>query len=326
MAQWSERYLRGVLNSAVAGVHSAAAGERNAQLFRESCGLGELVGAGALGEADVEQVLLDAALSAGLEQREARSTIRSGVKRGKQNPRQPKDPAQAAGPTFRPKIPATENRARPANPPPRGALETVLNSTVWTSEDDGVSAWLKSRGIDPEAVDSRGLARALPPKPGPLPDWCAYWPKAGYRLIIPLWTAGSDFNLSSIRARRVSPGDGPKAVSPTGYQVTGHVFADEFGKFLLRGDTEKLGDSPPQVVVTEGGADFLTWSTAKRTEGPVRAVLGLFSGSWCEDIAKRIPDGSQVVIRTHQDKAGHKYAKQVNESLSGRCSVLRSQP
>ncbi len=332
MSQWSEAYLQAAIDSACRAVLDADAGRRMA-LFGQACGTGSLVAAGALDRDRVFEILLEAGLAAGLEPKRARHAIIEGFKVGGKTPRKPPLQVVRGGRSragnrsgFRPTAPPTPSGSPtppPANSPPRAEIRALFDATTWTSDDDDVAGFLRSRGIDPAAVDASGLARALPADPGNLPSWCAWWPRMGFRLMIPLWTGDDGYNLSSVRARRVVPGDGPKAVSPTGYEVRRHMFADERGKFLLRGATEQMGNSLPQVVVTEGGMDFLTWSTQAATEGRCRAVLGLFSGSWCEDIAKRVPDGSQVIVRTHHDKAGIKYAAQVNKSLAHRCEVFR---
>jgi hypothetical protein len=53
------------------------------------------------------------------------------------------------------------------------------------------------------------------------------------------------------------------------------------------------------------------------------AVLGIVNGSWTEEIAARIPDGTRVVVRTHSDGAGDDYAAKIVHSLSARCSLSR---
>jgi hypothetical protein len=55
----------------------------------------------------------------------------------------------------------------------------------------------------------------------------------------------------------------------------------------------------------------------------VDPVIGIGSGSWNEGFAARIPYGSEVVIRTHRDRAGDGYALKVLESVRNRAQVYR---
>lgn len=66
----------------------ANVGERNVTVNTAACKIGSLVGAGLLPEWEAAQALLDAAVAAGLPQREANATIASGLAKGKQHPRQ----------------------------------------------------------------------------------------------------------------------------------------------------------------------------------------------------------------------------------------------
>ena len=319
-----ERYVQRAIESASSNVQSAEHGDRNASLFREACSLGELVGAGVLPESSALEVLLEAAEALGLPRREASSSIRSGIKRGLQNPRDLPREAETVR-AFKLEKPPTKAPPREgANPPPRGPLESVLMMTVRTGEDGEVASYLRSRGLDPSRIDRLGLARALPRTASALPSWCSYWPRTGHRLLLPLFAPGSR-KAVSFKARRVVDGDGPKSVSPTGFPVSGLLFADANGRALLGGQRPASGQAP-QVVVTEGGMDFLVWGSVEAAQGAPRAVLGVFGGSWTEAAAQAIPDGSQVIIRTHHDAPGNKYAQQIQTSLHNRCEVLRSKP
>lgn len=71
-----------------ARVSSAAAGTRNDTINTAAFSLGTLVGAGVLSDSQAESALLSAALSCGLTEGEALSTIQSGMDAGKKEPRQ----------------------------------------------------------------------------------------------------------------------------------------------------------------------------------------------------------------------------------------------
>jgi hypothetical protein len=80
---WARSALAGEANS----VSSAPEGTRNHALNRAAFCLGQIVGAGALDSATVEAALLQSALNAGLGEREALRTLRSGLDAGAAHPR-----------------------------------------------------------------------------------------------------------------------------------------------------------------------------------------------------------------------------------------------
>jgi hypothetical protein len=74
-------YVAAAIEGEARDVAEAPRGQRNNRLFRAACRLGEFVSAGMLSEASVTAVLVAAAADAGLGEREARATIRSGIGR-----------------------------------------------------------------------------------------------------------------------------------------------------------------------------------------------------------------------------------------------------
>lgn len=72
------------------------------------------------------------------------------------------------------------------------------------------------------------------------------------------------------------------------------------------------------VLIAEGVPDFLTWAT----HSEAYAVFGVIAGSWMSAFAECIPSDVRVLIRTHDDDAGHKYAQQIGETLRDRCQVF----
>lgn len=212
---------------------------------------------------------------------------------------------------------------RPVVPPPPAEPERdyLDPREVWAfwrtcgevTDDTECSGLLVRRGIDPVLVAERALARAL--APDELPRWARYrgwdWNETGHRLVTRVWGPWGD--LLGVRAMQVrADADGPKRLPPAGHRAAGLVLASAAGWRLLRHGAAR------RLVVTEGEPDTLSWSTM--TED---AVLGVLSGSWTDDFAARIPDGCRVVIRTHNDAAGDRYAEQVARSLAGRDVSLR---
>jgi hypothetical protein len=82
-----DAYGRAALEQEIGRLVMAPEGQRNDQLNRSAHALGQLVGARVLDIGTVVTALEDAALRAGLEFQEIRSTIHSGLKAGLNNPR-----------------------------------------------------------------------------------------------------------------------------------------------------------------------------------------------------------------------------------------------
>lgn len=183
-----------------------------------------------------------------------------------------------------------------------------------------VSAHLESRGLDPARLAELDAARALR-EGANLPRWACYrgdaevarpWFETGHRLLLP--TFDPTGKMTSVRAGRVIDGDSPKRLPPSGHRQSGLVLANKAARAMLGHGA--IGD----LLIVEGEPDFLTWCAA-----PV-AVIGIGSGSWSRDFANRIPAGTYVVIRTHQDRAGDAYATEVGRTLVRRCTLLRPAP
>ena len=89
-ARPAERWANNALEKELANARSAAAGSRNDTLNVAAFNLGQIVGGGHLERSLVEDGLLNAALSAGLDEHEGKATIRSGIEDGIKEPRDPK--------------------------------------------------------------------------------------------------------------------------------------------------------------------------------------------------------------------------------------------
>lgn len=192
---------------------------------------------------------------------------------------------------------------------PTADLVELLSDAGPVRRDREVSAMLRGRSIDPETVDALSLGRAIWSRK--LPKWASHtqapWTKSGHRLIIPQWDHMGA--LRGVRAWRVIPGDTPKRLPPGGARGTGLVTANRIAVAMLRG-----GYVPRALWITEGEPDTLTAAT-RWAKGD--AVIGIGSGSWSPEFAARIPDGMPVVICTHGDRAGDKYADYIKETMVG---------
>lgn len=222
--------------------------------------------------------------------------------RGKDGPRAPRQPLP------------TPEREPERDYPDQNAVAGLWGAAIGVLEDADAWECLRSRGLDPELVAQLDLARAVP-HGVELPRWARYqgrsWLETDHRMLVAMFDhAGA---MRSVRAWRVVDGDGPKRLPPGGCRATGLVMANWLARMMLGGFA-----SPLVLVVVEGEPDFVSWAT--RSE---HAVVGLISGSWNEDFARRVPRGTEVILRTHADDAGDRYAEGVIKTLGHRCPVRR---
>ena len=203
--------------------------------------------------------------------------------------------------------------------PPIAEVERLWSEAGPVDADADVAAYLDGRAIPARDVASRDVLRAL--RPGQtLPRWARYrgdqpaartWLESGHRLVVRVWDA--DGELRSVRAWRIGDDPTPKRLPPAGYRAGGLVLASATAVEMLRGAW-----GPCRIVITEGEPDWSLWCT--RISEP---VIGVLSGSWSSELAARIPFGSEVLVRTHTDPAGEKYARQVIDSLRGLSTLRR---
>ena len=126
--------------------------------------------------------------------------------------------------------------------------------------------------------------------------------------------------MRSVNARAVRPSP-RKSVAPSGFNRKGLVMANGLARVVLERGALPEGAEPLRVVVAEGEPDYLSWVA----QGTGEAVLGVFGDSWSAEIAARIPDGAELVVRTHEDAndAGTRYAQKVLDSLLERIAGRR---
>lgn len=224
--------------------------------------------------------------------------------------------------------PAAEGRPLPEPPtaqpekvyPPKVQVLVLWNDAGFTNEDPEASRVLVERMIDPDVVTVRDLARVIRVDQV-LPRWARYrggaeesnsWLDTGHRLLLPVYD--SEGIQQSVRAWRIRSGDTPKRLPPSGHKANGLVLANHLAVGILQGNRE-----PQRIIISEGESDYLTWAARASV-----AVIGIYSGSWSAELAKRIPLGSDVIVRTDLDEAGERYAKQIISTLMGRCELRRT--
>jgi hypothetical protein len=219
-------------------------------------------------------------------------------------------------PAAPPRAPKVDEEERTY--PPGDELATLWDAGIAPEDDEEASAMLAARGLDAGRVEGTGCARVIR-KDAPLPRWARRqgrsWTATGHRLILPVFDVLGV--MRSVRAWRVVEDDSPKRLPPGGHKAAGLVLACEIAQAMLRGTY-----APPRVLILEGEPDFLTWAS-RPSSGGVTAMLGVVSGAWTEEIAARVPSGARVIVRTHHDKPGNKYAEEINVTLRERCKVLR---
>ncbi len=222
---------------------------------------------------------------------------------------------------YQSKNPKFQNKTKARNSFQAEESIELWNAAGYVSDCKACSEWLKSRELDPQAVDDFDLARAIPTR---LPFWTSFkgkpWHDQGYRLILPL--RGESGQIKNIHARQVFPSNNlPKSVSPAGSTIAGLVFMNSTALWMLDEPNEIV-----EVVINEGIPDYLTrgifYSDA---DEHAPAIIGILSGSWGKQIAQVIPDRAQVYIETDTDKTGNKYAKKIASTLIGRCTVMRNE-
>jgi hypothetical protein len=101
-------YAKAALEKEANHVRTASEGERNNTLNKAAFSIGQLVGGGELERSEAERILVEAAVAAGLGEREARATCCSGLEAGLKEPRtapaRDRQPGGAGTATLRPGV------------------------------------------------------------------------------------------------------------------------------------------------------------------------------------------------------------------------------
>lgn len=204
-----------------------------------------------------------------------------------------------------PPMPAPEPTREHPDP---AEVADLWSSCLTISAEGECGVLLARRGLSP----GRELARAARDTPQP---WARFqgqtWASAGYRLILPLYDPNGA--MASVRAWRVTEGDGPKRLPPAGRLSAGLCLASP-NALRMSGVVS--------LLVAEGEPDYLT--LCQRYPGV--PVIGVLSGAWTQAWADSVPFGSEVTLHTHHDDAGDRYAAQITATLKGRAIVRRSEP
>lgn len=319
------RYVDATLEGVVAD-YASLGGGRNAGLRDAAIRLGVLVGRGLLDEGTVSRRLLEAARANGYAakdgEREVGAVVRRSLRFGADEGTVPDEleailrdaavergqlaaGARSSAPLTAPSIPAHPDPGEhnPRLPPPVEEARRLWETSSSVADDPQASAYLRSRGIDPNAVAEANLARVAT---GELPPWARGW--AG-RILVPLYDARGV--LRSLLARDATGEAERKSLAPTGYSRKELVMA--CGR--TRGVLQK--PVPARLVVLEGEIDFLVAAT-QRSDADESGAMGITAGAWSPALAQRIADGSELVIAVDSDEAGEKYAGLILDSMKAR--------
>lgn len=331
-----ERYVTRCLDGGRDEVSAAGQGGRDGRLLQAAINLGAAAALGLVRE-DTEVSALEAAgRAAGQNLARVRTTISSGLRRGRAKgraalppqlqelleerdraglgaPRPPRGVTAAPAPEPLPDTP----------PPPEADVAALWGRAGSVYDDPPLAAELRARGLDPAAIADADLARALPS--GPLPRWAwgpgGSWCASGRRLIVALHDAlGGMRSLHARTLRQGLPKDFAKGLSPSGYGLAGLVLACPMGRALLAAGPSA---SPPgwdgEAWWAEGVPDFLTLATYHSDAAPAApAVFGYLQGSRPEACVARVPLAACALIFAHDDKTGRKLAGDLAAALAPR--------
>ena len=197
-----------------------------------------------------------------------------------------------------------ETHARPPEYPTRDA-RALWGRCGPVTRDDEVADYLRSRGIDPSAVEALDLARALPVDDAGRWGWIRLgdgpaqrWAETGHRLIVPM--RDLDGGGRNVNAREVRP---------TARKST--ACGARAGLVMM---TPRAFDAAV-LVVREGEIDYLeTASTGAPT-------VGIVSGAWTPAHAQRLAPRCELHVETDADADGAKYAQRVVDTLTARPDV-----
>jgi hypothetical protein len=212
-------------------------------------------------------------------------------------------------------VPSPEPQPEPEYPS-QDEVRALWAGCAPANSDINACSLFVARKIDPDAITELDVARVIP-RGLALPRFATYggrsWLETGHTLILRAWAANGA--LTSVRAWRVTEGKTPKRLPPAGHKAAELVQANRLAWSMLAGKA-----CPLRLYVVEGEPDF---AVAATSFARADAVIGIGSGSWTEDFARRVPRGTEVIVSTHADEAGDRYAEHVLETLGDRCPTWR---
>lgn len=231
---------------------------------------------------------------------------------------------------------------RPIEYPPKAEMEAWFSACPMGTDSEVVRRWIEARGLRFNTLD-RLVSTMTVRETRPGPGWATVggrpWAEAGYGVLFVLFD-----HLGQPRSCRArwsvvadDPGLGPvestcdrkaKALPPAGYDTVGLCMLNltalaTFGA----GGWPNIPEDQRELWIAEGEPDFLALCSAiGQSNRPQRPVAGIFSGSWTAAWSRRLPPGGSVVIATHDDLQGRRYAEEIQASVHGHARVRRFLP
>lgn len=234
------------------------------------------------------------------------------------------DPRRA-GTTVRP----TEHHSEPAETEPKTypteeGLRQLAGLCIDVRRDDEARRWCRMRDLDIDQIAIRQAASVLPLSALPLaPAWTPSVPMGDNerihgRLLIPLYD--SQGIQRSVTGRAIDKASlKMKAARPLGHKASGLCMMSPWAQDLVQRNPDEPLTELRDVVIVEGEPDYLT----RLQTTPDAAIIGIYAGSWQQELADRIPDGANVYIETDRDKQGEAYALKIARTLGTRCKLFR---
>lgn len=213
----------------------------------------------------------------------------------------------------KPKIPKKNESKRP----PINEVHSLWKRSFklnQLAQDDNVLAFLKSRGLNLDALARTGVARVTPHRRDY--EWPRWWPGGRsmmWRLIVPAFDTNGTF--CSLHGRAVISTNGaPKTLWPSGFQAGGLFMPNRHAVKMMKGDSKGI----ESVLFVEGLTDFLKVVSEAERESMRVAVFGGTSGSFRSAGKINIPDEIDVYVGTDPDAKGDEYAQTIQMQLSSR--------
>jgi len=325
----ARRYGAAALAGLLGELASAPEGQRNEALFRVSRRARDLVDEGKLEPEPTSQALEAGGLCLGLKAAEVQATVRSGLQAGtgRALPPAPSSCTEAGHGSERKQDALLSHSCRP----PIDEVKALWEQARPVGDDVEVAKFLESRNITPDKVELSDLARAIPAG-ARVPRWAGCRFQGGWlpwsrhhRLVVRGW--GAMGTMESLHARALGhlPQDLPKGLWPAAGagSASGLLMAEPLALLLLQGQAPSWWKRK-EVVIAEGLPDFLSWATNySEADANAPAIFGITAGSWSPALAGRIPDDCRVIVATHHDPAGDRYAATIAETFAERNCELR---
>lgn len=318
-----EKYAEAALESEAKKLGNSSSGDRNNQMNRSAFSMGQLVGAGILGEDEVFSRLSDAAICAGIAPQEAKYHLRKSISDGMNCPREIESQNR---PTARNDPPQAEKKY-----PPSIEVRSLWEASrkLCESSPDGTprsvlekcSSYCALRGISPKDLSALDIARSFPdPKKHKYPTW---WPSqraAMWNLVTPAYNYAGV--MTSIHARAISSNVKPKVLWPKGYMAKELIMVSPRGLAFLRKIPMMKLD---YILIVEGIIDLFSssvWACRRQcTHGESIGVIGIVAGS-APALGKVSWGDTKIVVASDEDNAGEKYFSKIIDII-GTSNIFR---